>query len=245
MNPTPPAASVLREEIAKIRWFHSIDLGDGVRTPGLDDTPEKLDRIRLPSNLSGRSVLDIGAWDGFFSFEAERRGAQRVVAVDSYCWDGEGWANKSGFDLVHRHLKSKVETRRLEVLEVAAAELGCFDVVLFLGLLYHLKHPLLALEKVAEVTKDLLILETKVDLLGTSAPAMAFYRDAELNRDPTNWWAPNVAGLEQMLKDVGFKRVEIVSPPQSIWARIFRRPSQPGQWWREIQQGRVTVHAWK
>jgi len=235
----------IRDEVAKIRWFHSIDLGDGVRTPGLDDTPEKLDRIRFPPDLSGRSVLDIGAWDGFFSFEAERRGAQRVVAVDSYCWDGDGWANRSGFDLVHRHLKSKVEARRLEVLEVAAAELGCFDVVLFLGVLYHLKHPLLALEKIADVTKDLLILETKVDLLSTSAPAMAFYRDAELNRDPTNWWAPNLAGLEQMLKDVGFKRVEIVSPPKSIWARIFRRPSQPGQGWREVQQGRVTVHAWK
>jgi tRNA (mo5U34)-methyltransferase len=245
MSQPPPPSPSFQDEIAQIRWFHSIPLGNGIYTPGLDNTAEKLDRIRFPEDLSGRSVLDIGAWDGFFSFEAERRGAPRVVAVDSYCWDGDGWANKSGFDLVHRHLNSRVEARRMEVLEVSPAELGTFDVVLFLGVLYHLKHPLLALEKVAAVTQDLLILETKVDLLSTSAPAMAFYQNAELNRDPTNWWAPNLSGLEQMLRDVGFKRIEIVSPPKSIWSRIFRRPSQPGQWWREIQQGRVTVHAWK
>ncbi len=243
-DPSHPL-SALRDQIAKIRWFHTIDLGQGIHTPGLDNTPEKLERIRLPADLSGKSVLDIGAWDGFFSFESERRGAERVVAVDSYCWDGDGWANKSGFDLVHGHLNSLVEARRMEVLDVSAAQLGTFDVVLFLGVLYHLKYPLLALERVAEVTKDLLILETKVDLLHSSAPAMAFYRNAELNRDPTNWWAPNLSGLEQMLRDVGFNRFEIVSRPKSIWSRLFRRPSQPGQWWRETQQGRVTIHAWK
>jgi tRNA (mo5U34)-methyltransferase len=245
MNDSPASASSLRDQIAKIRWFHTIDLGNGISTPGLDNTPEKLDRIKLPQNLTGKAVLDIGAWDGFFSFESERRGAQRIVAVDSYCWDGDGWANKSGFDFVHRHLNSHVEARRMEVLDISPAQLGTFDVVLFLGVLYHLKHPLLALEKVAAVTRDMLILETKVDLLNTSAPAMAFYRNAELNRDPTNWWAPNLSGLEQMLSDVGFNRIEIVSPPKSVWARLFRRPSQPGQWWRETQQGRVTVHAWK
>ena len=245
MKQPPPSSSSLQDEIAKIRWFHSIDLGNGVRTPGLDDTPEKLQRIQFPADLSGRSVLDIGAWDGFFSFESERRGADRVMAVDSYCWDGDGWADKTGFDLVHQHLDSKVVAKRLEVLEINAPDLGTFDVVLFLGVLYHLKHPLLALERVAEVTKDLLILETKVDLLHSSAPAMAFYQNAELNRDPTNWWAPNLSGLDQMLRDVGFTRIEIVSPPKSIWSRLFRRPSQPGQWWREAQQGRVTVHAWK
>src|SRR3954466_11917283 len=81
----------LKKEVAKINWWHSIDLGNGVITPGVDRSSWKLKKLRMPQDLSGMSVLDIGAWDGFFSFEAERRGAKRVLAVDSFCWNGEGW----------------------------------------------------------------------------------------------------------------------------------------------------------
>ena len=83
------APEELRKQVEAIRWFHRIDLGHGVVTPGLDDTPAKLARLKLPESFAGKSVLDIGAWDGFFSFEAERRGASRVLAVDSFCWTGE------------------------------------------------------------------------------------------------------------------------------------------------------------
>ena len=133
----------------------------------------------------------------------------------------------------------------MEVEQISAAELGGYDVVLFLGVLYHLRHPLLALEKLAEVTDDLLILETKVDLLHAKIPAMSFYQDRELNRDPTNWWAPNILGLEHMLRSVGFGHFEVVSRPKPLWSRLLRKPTQPGQWWREVQQGRVTIHARK
>ena len=89
----------LREAVAKIRWFHSIDLGSGIVTPGYDpSTAERAKGYGIPEDLRGKSVLDIGAWDGFFSFEAERRGASRVVAVDSYCWSGPGWGTKAGFE---------------------------------------------------------------------------------------------------------------------------------------------------
>ena len=71
----------LRIKADALRWYHRIDLGHGVTTQGVDNSPERLARVRLPTDLSGRSVLDIGAWDGFFSFEAERRGASRVVAA--------------------------------------------------------------------------------------------------------------------------------------------------------------------
>ncbi|MCF3652127.1 DUF1698 domain-containing protein [Synoicihabitans lomoniglobus] len=235
----------LPEAINQIRWFHRIDLGHGVITPGLDDTPTKLARIQLPPSLTGKSVLDVGAWDGFFSFEAERRGAKRVVAVDSYCWSGEGWADKSGFELAHAQLNSNVESVYAEVLDIEPELVGQHDIVLFLGVLYHLRHPLLALEKMAAVTRDCLILETKVDLLHLGPPAMAFYNGTELNRDPTNWWAPNLPGLLAMLRAVGFSRFEVVSKPKSLFDRIFRKPTQPGLWWREMQQGRVTVHAFK
>lgn len=235
----------LAQQVAAIRWFHRIDLGGGVVTPGVDDTPAKLQRLKLPASLAGKSVLDIGAWDGFFSFEAERRGAARVVATDSYCWSGDGWGTKRGFELARRALGSKVEDREIEVMELAPETVGTFDVVFFFGVLYHLRHPLLALEKVAAVTNGLLVLETKVDLLGCRAPAMAFYRDRELNGDPTNWWAPNVVGLCEMLRAVGFSRVQVVSPPRAWPARLMRLAKGGKFSWREFQRGRVAVHAWK
>ena len=90
--------------VDEIQWHHSIRVGEGVVTPGgktLEHHHDDIKRLQLPS-LAGRSVLDIGAWDGFFSFEAERRGASRVLAVDSYCWSGEGWGKKAGFELARR-----------------------------------------------------------------------------------------------------------------------------------------------
>ena len=151
----------LLAEVAKVRWWHTIDLGQGVVTPGRDDTQAKLKRIALPPDLAGLSVLDVGAWDGFFSFEAERRGAARVVAVDTYSWGYGGSGSKAGFDLARRALRSRVEDRVLEVLDISPATVGVFDLVLFLGVLYHMRHPLLALERIASVTKQHLILETQ------------------------------------------------------------------------------------
>ena len=235
----------LQKKITAIRWFHRIDLGRGIITPGLDDTPAKLQRLKFPERFTGQTVLDIGAWDGFFSFEAERRGASRVLAVDSYCWTGEGWGKKAGFECARQALDSKVEDCEMEVLDLAPEKIGTFDVVFFLGVLYHMRHPLLALEKVAAVTKHQLILETKVDLLWWKTPAMAFYLGAELNVDPTNWWAPNVPALCDMLRAVGFTRVEVVSPPRPWYRRLANAVSR-GEFSREaFQRDRVAVHAWK
>ncbi|MBI3801228.1 MAG: DUF1698 domain-containing protein [Deltaproteobacteria bacterium] len=135
----------IREHVKRIEWFHSIDLGHGIVTPGRDRSSEKLEWIQLPAHLDGCTVLDIGAWDGFFSFEAERRGARRVLAVDSYCWGGEGWGTQGGFNLARRVLSSHVEDCEIEVLDLSPERVGTFDVVLFLGVLYHMKHPQAAL----------------------------------------------------------------------------------------------------
>jgi tRNA (mo5U34)-methyltransferase len=218
-------AATLRQEADAIRWYHTIDLGHGVVTRGVDQTDLRLDRIGLPASLAGRSVLDIGAWDGFFSFEAERRGATRVVAADYYSWRGVGWGTtngKAGFELARTALGSKVEDIEIDVMDLAPERVGTFDVVLFLGVLYHLRHPLLALERVASVARDLLILETVVDMMGVSRPAMAFYPGRELNNDPTNWWGPNVAAVEGMLQTVGFLHVRRVTPLPSLPYRAAR-----------------------
>jgi len=235
----------LRQRAAGIRWFHRIDLGGGLITHGLDDSPAKLARLKLPVSFAGQTVLDIGAWDGFFSFEAERRGATRVLAVDSFCWSGAGWGKKAGFELAREALHSKVEDAEIEVLDLNPNRIGVFDVVLFLGVLYHMRHPLLALEKVAGVTTGLLVLETKVDLLTVQTPASAFYPAKELNSDPTNWWGPNPAALVAMLRVVGFDQVEIVDPPRSWPSRALKALGQGGNAWRDFRRDRVVIHARK
>jgi tRNA (mo5U34)-methyltransferase len=138
----------VRRRVEALRWYHTIDLGQGIVTRGVDDTPLRLARLDLPSSFAGRSVLDIGAWDGFFSFDAERRGASRVVATDHYSWHGPGWGTndgKAGFKLAREILGSRVEDDDIDVMELSPERVGTFDVVLFLGVLYHLRHPLLAL----------------------------------------------------------------------------------------------------
>jgi tRNA (mo5U34)-methyltransferase len=235
----------LLQQVTAIRWFHRINLGNGVVTPGVDDTPAKLKRLHLPPSFAGKTVLDIGAWDGFFSFEAERRGASRVMAIDSYAWTRDEWSKKAGFELARRALNSKVEDREMEVLDLSPENVGTFDVVFFLGVLYHMRHPLLALEKVSAVTKQHLILETKVDLLAWRTPAMAFYLGNELDHDPTNWWAPNLSALRNLLRAVGFTRIHVASPPRPWHERLVRALRRGKFSWREFQRGRVAVHASK
>jgi tRNA (mo5U34)-methyltransferase len=239
---------VLRAEVERIRWFHTIDLGDGVVTPGEDDTPAKLATIGLPADLSGRTVLDVGAWDGFFSFEAERRGARRVVAVDPSAWRPDRpeneWGSKAGFDLARRTLGSRVEDVELDdLLQLSPETLGTFDVVLFLGVLYHLPDPFPLLERVAAVTGDLLIVETHGDLLGLRRPAMAYYPGAEVEGDRSTWWGPNPPLLRALLHRVGFAHVEVVHVDRcprrlarAAWRRLRGRPYR-------ASQGRVVVHA--
>jgi len=219
----------LRRRADQVRWFHTIDLGHGVTTPGATDPSVLLPRLCLP-DLVDRSVLDVGAWDGYFSFEAERRGAARVVATDSYSWGGGGWGSRAGFDIAREALGSQVEAVRLDVLDLDPDVIGTFDVVLFLGALYHMRDPLKALERVASVTGNLLIVETEVGMLLSRRPAAAFYPGAELAGDPTNWWAPNPAAIEGMLRAVGFRRVDVV------WERGLAR--RLGGWARSRARGR-------
>jgi tRNA (mo5U34)-methyltransferase len=243
-------AENLRSRVDAVRWYHTIDLGEGVVTNGVDDTPQRLARLDFPLSLAGRSVLDIGAWDGFFSFEAERRGASRVVATDFYAWHGLGWGTKNGkagFELAHEALDSRVEDLAIDVMDLSPERVGTFDVVLFLGVLYHMRHPLLALERVASVTRGLLILETVVDMIGFRRPAMAFYPERELNDDPTNWWGPNVLAVHGMLRAVGFERVRTVTPTPSAPYRAARALAH---WWRgtnpldvAYRLDRAVVHA--
>lgn len=228
-------------------WWHSIELGEGVVTPGTKPLPlmeRELAALRLPDDLSGKSVLDIGAWDGGFSFACERRGADRLVALDHYIWSidldakagyshrcaeegveprpfeevPEVWRpdtlpGKRGFDTAHRALGSKVEAvvGELETCDLDA--LGTFDVVLYLGVLYHVLDPFAALKRLARVTRDLAVIETEMlRVVGpphlADHPLFEFLPGSGLNDDPTNYWVPNVAGLTGMCRAAGFASAE-------------------------------------
>jgi tRNA (mo5U34)-methyltransferase len=237
------------DRMKRIEWYHRIDLGGGVVTPGPNLTGYKLKTLHFPESFAGKSVLDVGAWDGFFSFEAERRGAARVVAVDSFTWNR---GRKEGFEFAREVLHSKVEDKTVEVLDVSPESVGVHDVVLFLGVLYHMQHPLLALERIASVTRELLILETVVDLTFLRRPAMAYYPGESLHQDRTNYWGPNVPLVRALLLELGFTRVELVSKmsfPVRLGKAVYdirRGLVKPSGCLEEVfGRSRAAFHAWK
>jgi tRNA (mo5U34)-methyltransferase len=245
----------LEREIESVPyWYHSIDLG-GVVTPGRKSPAQhqlELGALQLP-DLTGKTVLDVGAWDGYYSFLAEQRGARRVVALDRYVWNEDlnrlapperraryphPSPGRRGFDIARAALGSSVEPVVMEVDEIGPEVLGTFDVVLFLGVVYHLRHPLADLERVASVTDELLIVETHLTYVaGLEDRALwEFYEADELEGDPTNWWGPNTKGLLAVLRSAGdFRRVELVGS----WGPE-PDPGRPG-----VQHRRGVAHAYR
>ena len=250
-------------------WWHSIDLGHGVVTPGhksAEALRAELDALALP-DLRGRSVLDIGGWDGFFAFEAERRGARRVAVVDHYMWsmdspgqqaywrrcmaagiaprpyhETEFWhpdtlPGKRGFDLAREALGSRVEPIVADFMTCDLDALGRWDVVLYLGVLYHMEEPLTALRRVAAVAEQLAVVETEAVVVpGLEHEALwRFFPGAELNGDISNWWAPNLTALLGALRAAGFASVR---PTLGPTAALVAAPGGPHHY-------RLTVQATK
>jgi tRNA (mo5U34)-methyltransferase len=210
LSRSPRRGRDFSQELAHQGWYHSFELPDGTRFEGhntLEILQRRWARFPLPADLSERRVLDVGAWDGWFSFEAERRGAS-VVAMDC--------VEIPNFLRVHRALDSKVDYRILDFYELPAAGLGVFDFVFFLGVLYHLKHPLLALEIVCAQTTDTAIVESFVTDAETwrehaaEIPTLEFYETDELGNQLDNWFGPSVSCLMAMCRAAGFARVEFL-----------------------------------
>lgn len=206
--------STIRDKIDDFYWWHSIELRPGVVTPGSKTPQAMAEEIGNTFNgidLNGKSVLDIGAWNGAFSIEAKRRGAKRVVALDrpaSVIPDARASLRfaieASGLD---------IETADGDMDDIHALEgLGKFDIVLFLGVFYHLIDPIQALKQIFAATSDLMIMETHVEKTPEQRPAMVFYPGSEASNDPSNWWGPNVQCVEPLLKTIGFRRVENIFP---------------------------------
>ncbi len=252
-------------------WFHSIELAPGVVTPGrksADTLQKELHSIKLP-DLRGKSVLDIGAYDGFFSFAAERLGAARVVALDHYIWSTdmeaytkeweqsrrtgetlppphlsrhwhpEGLPGRRPFDLAHEALGSKVEIVVGDFMTIDASNVGQFDIVLFMGVLYHMEEPLTTLRRLASFTAQggLAVIETAavdVPMLRDSA-LFEFYPGSELNNDPSNWWSPNAKALEGLCRAAGFREAKLLTKRPRLSLRNILRGAT---------RYRAIAHAW-
>jgi tRNA (mo5U34)-methyltransferase len=203
----------LRAEIDRLPWFHQIDFGNGILTPG----SIRASKIRRVSrmlfdgmDLVGRTLLDVGCWDGAYSIEAARRGAA-VTATDHYVWQ-EVPARRQAFELAIRRLAPTVRALDIPVEELTIERVGSFDIVLFLGVLYHLRDPLDALERVARLAVDTMIVETRMTMRHVGKPVMQFHPGRTLENDPTNWWTPNRPCVEAMLRDIGFREIRFTQP---------------------------------
>jgi len=214
----------LKSRVQAFYWHHSIDLGAGVVTAGgksLELCEREAALIFDRIDLKGRTVLDIGAWNGFFSFAAKRRGATSVLATDSFCWKDPGFRGRETFEIARDALRLDVSAREIDVAEMSTESVGTFDIVLYLGVFYHRYDAIEALARVAPLAGELLVLETHLELRDVQAPAMRFFPGTELANDPTNWWGPNELCIRDLLLGHGFEVVEMTAHPVGHNRAIF------------------------
>lgn len=231
------------EQIAGLApWFHNLHLPDGRQTAPdhpLGDFPAfKWEQVAavLPDDLDGCRALDIGCNAGFYTFELARRGAT-VLGIDH----DPHYLRQADWARAELGLQDQVELRELGVYDLARLE-DSFDLVLFMGVLYHLRYPLLALDLVAERVAGTLVLQTltlpgdehaeppadlpleaRDRLLDPGWPTMAFVEHA-MAGDPTNWWLANASAVEAMVRSTGLRVVD--RPGHEIWLCERQEPSR-------------------
>ncbi len=223
----------LRQQVAEHPlWYHTLELGNGIETPGWFDLRPIVDKLPWP-DVRGKRCLDVGTYDGYLAFEMERRGAKEVVAVDiadHEQWDwppdqrakgGEELARMAGpdkgagFRLAHDATASTVDKRFISIYDLDPEEIGTFDVVTCGSLLLHLRDPMRALEAVRSVTGGVFLSSETIDLPLTAQhprkPVARLHGVGSL----CQWWIPNARCHQQMLRSAGFDLLQ-VSKPYSI-----------------------------
>jgi tRNA (mo5U34)-methyltransferase len=222
--PSTPEAREILDRIAGIEWYHTIDLPHGVTTPGFVDHRNQLHLYGLPDDMHGMRVLEVACFDGFWSFEFERRGAE-VVAIDLgstaqtdiprnwldvFYNGGFDKPKGEGFRIASEILGSKVRREELSVHDLSPADFGMFDMVFLSDLLLHLRDPLRAMENVWSVTKQFAIFADVYN------PELEAFKNKALTEfcmvgETDVWWRPSSTTLFLMLHVARFSKVEEVS----------------------------------
>ncbi len=227
-------------------WYHRIDLPGGITTPGY--APISKDFYKIRESLEGKRILDVGAWDGYWTFEALRRGATEVVAIDDFS-DQLGYDVKrfawDTFDLCRDALgydETACKRTELSVYDVTAESLGLFDIVFCFGTLSHLRYPLLGLDRLAAVCRETICVESAIlddysphkGGLNNGYPGnqmvMEFYPGKNYGDNQTNWWVPTLNCLGNMVAAAGFGDIKAWKldddPPDVGACRGFVRGSK-------------------
>jgi len=222
-----------------IYWHQRWEIEPGVFTPGGNDVLELMNWAHVPPDLAGKRVLDIGAWNGCFSFECERRGAAEVIAL------GPEQPEHTGFLRLRDHLGSRrVEYQVGTIYDLQPDRIGYFDVIVCFGVIYHLRHPLLGFDMMRRVAKGNLFLESKAldkdvrcDGVGmelarlnpilTEIPLMEFFQRDELNADASNWFSPNLAAVKAFLSSSGFEPIHVALHRDRVAAHAAVIPGEP------------------
>ena len=216
--------ATIEERIGQVPfWYHRIELPDGITTPGW--APLDANAYRLPERMDGERILDVGAWDGYWTFEALKRGASFVVAIDDFSDQlgkpGLTRENKfETFELCREALgfERKCMALELDIYNIDQLKVAPFDRIFCFGVLYHLRHPLLALDKLRAMCSGTIHIESAVldhcqspytgEGIQNGACHAEFYPGSEFGSNPSNWWVPTLKCLGSMVEAAGFSDVQ-------------------------------------
>ncbi|MBA2440180.1 MAG: methyltransferase domain-containing protein [Thermoleophilaceae bacterium] len=266
--PGAAAPAGLAAEVAKARWYHTMELPGGIVTPGDYDLPDTARRIPLPRSLAGLRCLDVGTRDGFWAFEMERRGAAEVVGIDvedpalldfplprPEIEDAgvESLERRDlAFSVAHRALGSKVQRRLISVYDITPEEIGEFDFAFIGTILLHLRNPVDALAAVRGVLRTGARLMSNdaisipLTLLRPAEPA------AEVAMQPERpfWYVPNLAGRRRMVEAAGFEIESAGGPYLMRYGAGWQQPAhprtltRPGMMLQRLVLRRGAPHSW-
>jgi tRNA (mo5U34)-methyltransferase len=229
--PVPPPGLNLEELFGGLYWHQRWQVFRGVYTPGHNSIEEMCCDLDVPADLTGKRVLDIGAWNGCLALECERRGAREVIALEP------ADPRDCGFHRLADVLGYK-RTRFVAgtIYDLDPDRLGYFDIVFCCGVLYHLRYPLLGLDNIRRVCTGELYLETflsdgalqaRYSAAAASAPLWEFYRSNEVNNDHSNWFGPTTTAVVQALESAGFA-VVLARSPRGPGRGVFKTRIKPG-----------------
>jgi len=237
-GPIPTELMPLAEKVEEIEWYHTIDLRNGLRTPGVFNQIPYMSHFHLPERLEGKRVLDVATFDGFWAFEFERRGAREVVAVDLDRYgeidlppstrqrlSQEELDRKmgNGFRLAHEILSSKVQRMALSIYDLSPETVGLFDFVFLGDVLEHLQNPIKAIQNVRNVTRGVAYI---AEYIHPSLPGETLVYAG--GKGQCLWWHFSTGALRNMILDAGFRTAELLdrfplaTTEGPVWQAVFK-----------------------